>query len=177
MKNTLIILAVVIVFIIIYFLQANFFIWFNIAGVMPNLFVILVMLISLFAGKRVGVPFGIGIGICLDFFIGKKIGITGIMLGTIAVLGSYFDKNFSKDSKMTIILMTIASTFIYEVGIYIINIIIQASIIEIISFIKILLIEILYNIILVIILYPLMQKIGYFIEEAFRGSKILTRYF
>lgn len=56
-------------------------------------------------------------------------------------------------------------------------VIFQDVVIEIIPFIKIVAIEILYNSILVIILYPIMQKVGYNIEEIFKGSNILTRYF
>ena len=75
MKNTLIILAIIFIFIILYFLQVNFFNWFNISGIAPNLFVILILFLGLFAGKRVGIPMGIFLGICLDFFTSKKIGI------------------------------------------------------------------------------------------------------
>ena len=44
-------------------------------------------------------------------------------------------------------------------------------------FIITLLIEVIYNTILTIILYPLIQKIGYAIEDVFKGQTILTRYF
>lgn len=49
--------------------------------------------------------------------------------------------------------------------------------VEIWTFAKILGIEILYNGLLTIILYPLMQKLGYKIEEIFKNPQILTRYF
>lgn len=177
MKNTIITLITIVIFLILYFLQANFFSWFNIAGIAPNTFVILILFLGLFAGKRLAVPMGIFLGMCLDFFISKKIGISAIMLGCIGILAGIFDKNFSKDSRMTIILMTIGATAIYELGTYILNYFIISSTIEIIPFIKILLIEILYNVLLTIIFYPLLQKAGYYIEEAFRGNQILTRYF
>jgi rod shape-determining protein MreD len=177
MKKTLIVIGIFIVFLILYFLQINFFNWFTIAGISPNLFVIFILFISLFAGKRVGISIGIIVGLCLDFFIGKKVGISGIMLGVIGVMGGFLDKNFSKDSRMTIILMTIASTFIYELGSYILNYLILSTLIEVVPFLKILLVEILYNVLLVIILYPLLQKAGYYLEETFREKKILTRYF
>ena len=74
-------------------------------------------------------------------------------------------------------LMIIGSTCIYEIGIYIFQIIQLSINIEIIEFIKTLLIEVLYNTILTIILYSLIQKLGYKIEDIFKGQKILTRYF
>ena len=132
MKNVIIIITTIFIFLILYFLQVNFFNWFTIAGISPNLFVILVLFLGLFAGKRVGVPMGIFLGILLDFFASKKIGISAIMLGIIGIIAGVLDKNFSKDSRMTIILMTILSTAIYEVGIYILNYIIVSTNIEII---------------------------------------------
>jgi len=166
-----------IVFLIIYFLESNFFTWFNLAGVKPNIFILLVLFIGLFAGRTVGLTFGIIFGICIDLFIGKNVGVTSVMLGIIGLLGGYFDKSFSKDSRMTMILMVIVSTFIYEVGIYGINTFINSSQFEIIPFLRILLIEILYNAIMMIIFYPIFQRVGYRIEEKFKESKILTRYF
>lgn len=177
MKKQTILLIAFLVFLFIYFLQSNFFSWFTIAGVKPNLFVILVLFLSLFAGKNIGVQTGIFFGICLDFFISKKIGISGIMLGIIGLLGGYFEKNFSKDSRITIMIMIIGSTIIFEVGSYFLNYAILKTNLEIQAFIKILVIEVIYNTLITIILYPLLQKVGYRIENEFNGSRILTRYF
>lgn len=73
--------------------------------------------------------------------------------------------------------MTIAITFAYETGTYLLNHFIVESSVEILPFIKITLLEILYNVLLVIILYPLIQKIGHYLEETFHEKQILTRYF
>ena len=43
--------------------------------------------------------------------------------------------------------------------------------------IKILFIEVIYNIIIIIILYPIMKVTGDEIENEIKGDKILTRYF
>ena len=113
----------------------------------------------------------------LDLFIGRKVGITAIMLGTVGFIGGMFDKNFSKESRITIIIMVVVSTLIYEIGAYLIGCPIYGYELEIVSFIKTLAIEVVYNIIITIILYPLIQKFGYEIEEEYKGNKILTRYF
>ena len=94
MKKFIINITLIIAFIVIYLLQSNLFIGFRIAGVMPNLFVILVLFIGLYANKVMGVTYGIVFGLLIDFFISKKIGITAIMLGTVGIIGVIFDKNF-----------------------------------------------------------------------------------
>lgn len=144
---------------------------------MPNLFVVLVLFIGLFIGKKLGLIFGIIIGIYLDLLVGKAIGISGAMLGIAGLLGEYLDKNFSKDSRVTILLMVIGSTIIYELGCYIFQVFKWNITIEFIPFVKTLIIETIFNAVLVIILYPLMQKAGYYLENLFKNKSVLTRYF
>ena len=177
MKKILTIIGIIIVFLLIYFLQANFFTWFTISGVMPNLFVILILFIGLFIGKNVGFTLGLIFGIYLDLMVGKSIGISGIMLGILGIIAGYIDKNFSKDSRLTIMVIVALSTVVFEIGIYLFQIFKWGISVEIIPFLKILSIEVLYNVILVIILYPFIQKIGTKIENLFKNKTIKTRYF
>lgn len=164
-------------FFIIYFLQANFFTWFTISGVMPNLFIVLILWVGLFIGKKIGISFGILFGIFLDLLLGRTIGISSVMFAIVALLGEYFDKQFSKDSRITILLTVVASTFVYETGIYLFRVMKWQIPIEILPFVLTLLLEILFNGILVIILYPLIQKAGYYAENLFKNKRVLTRYF
>ena len=98
-------------------------------------------------------------------------------LATIGILCGIFDKNFSKDSRITIILLGIACTIIYEIEMYILQYITLSIQIEIIAFIKKLSLELIYNALIIIIIYPLMKNTGYEVENIIKGDKILTRYF
>lgn len=168
---------IILLFYIIYFLQINFFSWFTIRGIMPNIFVILILFLGLFAGKKIGGIFGLIFGIILDILIGKSFGFNGIFLAIIGLLGEYFDKNFSKDNRVTIILMTVGSTILFEIGMYIVNILKFHIEIEILPFILTLLVETIYNVFLVIIFYPGIKKLGYYLENIFKNKKLITRYF
>ena len=66
MKKTIINILLILTTFIIYFLQSNFFSWFTISGVMPNLFVIYVLFIGLFSNRLTGVIYGVVIGAILD---------------------------------------------------------------------------------------------------------------
>lgn len=177
MKKLVINLFLILTIFIIYFLQSNFFNWFNIAGVMPNVFIIFVLFIGLFTNKTVGTIYGVVIGLILDFLFSQKIGIQAVTLGLVGFLAAIFDKNFSKDSRMTIMLMVLGSTVIVEVLNYLLAYMFLGINVEIFYFIRTLIIEVIYNIILTIIIYPLIQKFGYDIENEYKGNKILTRYF
>ena len=177
MKKFTINIILIILAIIIYFLQENFFSWFTINGVMPNLFIIFVLCIGLFSKKTMGTVYGIVIGLVLDYLVGTKIGVNAVLLGLVGFLAAVFDKNFSKDSRITIMLLVAGMTIAFEVVKYAISYAVLGTSIEIVIFLKILIVEAIYNVVISIIIYPLMKKYGYAIEEEYRGNKILTRYF
>lgn len=177
MKKVIINIILIFTMLFIYFLQSNFFSWFNIAGVMPNMFIILVLFIGLFTNRTLGTIYGMIIGIYIDLVIGTKIGVTAVAFGLIGLMAAIFDKNFSKDSRMTIMLMVLGATIVGEIFIYLLKYVFLNNNIEILNFIKILVLEGIFNVILTIVLYPLIQKFGYYIEDEYKGNKILTRYF
>lgn len=177
MKKFSIIIVLIIVFFLIYFLQVNIFNNFTIAGIKPNLFIIYILFIGLFANQALGISFGVICGLIIDLLYGKTIGITAIMLCTIGYLGAYFDKNFSKENKLTIIFMVIGATVVFELGTYFLNSIVLEFDREYLYFFKIVAIETIYNVLLSIIIYPIIQKAGYSIDRNFKKNNILTRYF
>lgn len=177
MKKLKCISIVILLFFITYFLQMNFFTWFNIAGIMPNLFVTLILFIGLFIGQKFGVVFGLFFGLFLDIMIGKNTFFTGIVLAIVGLIGECFDKSFSKDNKLMIILLNVMCTMVFEIIIYALNIIIFKTDIEVRQFIINLLIECIFNSFILIIFYGGMKKLGYYLEENFKGKTFLTRYF
>lgn len=177
MKKFLINLALIVLGFIIYFLQSNFFSWFTISGIKPNIFVIYVLFIGLFGNRIMGILYGSIIGIFLDLIFKEKIGANLLGFALIGIIATVFDKNFSKDSRITIMFMVFGSTVIFEVVSYFINYVLYSVNVEILNFIRILVIEVIYNILITIIIYPLIQKFGYYIENEYKGNRILTRYF
>lgn len=177
MKKVLVVTSFFMVFLFIYFWQTIFFSWYNIAGIQPNLFIIFVLFVGLFLGENFGLIFGVVIGLILDLFIGKRIGLNGIMLGIAGLGGGILDKSFSKDSRITFTLMSIIVTILCEVINYTIQIIILGADSAFSKFMYITIIEAIYNGILVIILYPLIQKLGGKTEEIFTENKSFLKYY
>lgn len=91
MKKALTIIVLIITFFILYFLQVNFFSWFTISKISPNLFIILILFIGLYIGKGYGAILGIIFGLIIDLNLGIKIGITSIALGTIGYISGYIE--------------------------------------------------------------------------------------
>ena len=74
-------------------------------------------------------------------------------------------------------LMVLSTTIIFEVVSYIINYMLYSINIEIFKFIEILIVEVMYNVIITIIIYPVIQRCGYYFENEYKGNRILTQYF
>lgn len=177
MKRTLVIIVFFIISLFAYFLQSNFFNWYNIAGIQPNLFIILILTIGLYLGEKYGFLLGIILGLLLDLFIGKRIGLNAIMLGIAGLIGGILDRSFSKESRITFMIMTIAVTVLCEVINFTLQIILLGAEPVFMQCMKIIMIEAIYNAILIIILYPLIQKMGNKTEEIFREKKSLMKYY
>ena len=73
-------------------------------------------------------------------------------------------------------LISMGTTLICEIIAYIYKIINGASI-EVLTFLKIVLIEIIFNLMIIIIIYPLIRKLEEKLEQVFNEDKILTKYF
>lgn len=176
MKKILIITGIFISFLLIYFLQINFFNWYNIAGIQPNLFIILALFVGLYIGKLYGLTMGIIMGFMLDLFTAKMIGTNSLIMGLAGFLGGIYDRSFSKGKLITLILMVAVTTVLCESMVYIIQIVFLKIELTLLQFIYIVLIETIYNVILTIILNPLIQKIGNSIEENFEKEKMFSKY-
>lgn len=170
-------LILILVFLIIYFLQFNFFTWFNIRGIMPNLFVVFTLFVGIFIGQRIGIAVGLFVGIVVDVIIGKQVGFTGIALGIVGYVGELLDKNFDKNNLLTLLAMVAIVTFGYELVNMFYIIVRNGLNFNIFIFLIMIIVEVLFNVLLVMIFYPLIKKIGHYFEEVFKVKRVLTRYY
>lgn len=173
-SNLLVAVLLIIAFIIIYFLQANVFSNFTIAGIKPNLFIIFILIIGLFGNNFLSILFSIICGIWLDSLYSESIGITSAMLCLIGFMATWFDSLWSKDEKISIVIMVFIATFIFEFGSYFLKSIIFDFEIEIKIFFKNLALEELYNVLLTIIFFGLIKKLGYGMERKLKRTNMYT---
>lgn len=173
-SNLLVAVLLIIAFIIIYFLQANVFSNFTIAEIKPNLFIIFILIIGLFGNNFLSILFSIICGIWLDSLYSESIGITSAMLCLIGFMATWFDSLWSKDEKISIVIMVFIATFIFEFGSYFLKSIIFDFEIEIKIFFKNLALEELYNVLLTIIFFGLIKKLGYGMERKLKRTNMYT---
>ena len=177
MKKLYAILIVVGTFLLVYLLQTNLFAYLTIRGVKPNLYIIYISCIGLFMGKRKGAIAGMIIGFFLDIMIGQVVGVTSILLGIVGLATEYIDEHYSKDNLLAFVVIICIMTFAYESGYYLVKMVMSEFTFELTPFLKITLLETLYNGLLTIIFYPLIKKAGYYVQNVYKRKKLLTRYF
>ena len=66
MRKLAIVISLILMFFLTYFLQVNVFSYFTIAGISPNLFIIYILFIGLYATQFLGISFGVIFGLILD---------------------------------------------------------------------------------------------------------------
>jgi len=177
LKKTLAIIEITVIFLFIYFFQVNFFSWFTIAGVKPNLFVIYVVVIGLFSNKKIGVIFAIIFGLFIDIICGRILGMSSCLLVATMFVSGFMYKNFTNDTKITMVLILALSTIFYEFVYYILSMWKLSINVEIFEFLKILCIETFFNSMLTIILYPAIQKGGNYLSEIYNKKNFISTYF
>lgn len=96
MKKALTIIILCIVFILIYLLQINLFSWFTIAGVKPNLFIMFVLFIGLYSGRRYGTILGAIFGLGVDLLGSNWVGQTAVIFAIIGFLRRILRQKFFK---------------------------------------------------------------------------------
>jgi len=172
----LIIISLILFFVfqLLYFLQTNIFPLIPIAGITPNLFVIFILVIGLYGNNFLAILYGIICGIWIDTLYSEVIGITSAMLCLIGFIATWFDTLWSKDEKISIIIMVILSTLLFEFGCYFIKSVVLNFELEISVFFKIIFCEELYNILLTIIFFGMIKRLGYIMERKLKRNNMYT---
>lgn len=73
--------------------------------------------------------------------------------------------------------MVAVATVGYEVLQILYSVIKYGVVFNFIMFLLVLLVETLFNVLLVMIFYPILKKVGYYLEDAFKVKRVLTRYY
>ena len=110
----------------------------------------------------------------VDLTYSEMIGITPAMLCLVGFVATWFDSLWSKDEKLSIIIMVILSTFIFEFGSYFIKSVLLEFDLEIKIFFKILLWEVIYNVLLTIIFFGWIKKFGYMMERKLKRNNMYS---
>lgn len=106
---------VVILSIVNFILQSTLFEALRINGVVFNTSLILVVFMALIFGNRNALTAAVISGLLQDFFYGWAIGVNVFIYVAIAILIDMIDESVFKDKSMTVFVLLIGSTFLYQI--------------------------------------------------------------
>ena len=146
-------------------LQTSLFRHFEIAGVSPNLLVVLVSSIGFMRGKKEGIFIGFISGFLVDIFFSNVIGFYTLLYFLFGYLNGYFTKEFlPEDIKLPVVLI-VGSDFVLNLWVYLITFLFRGDFNFYYYLMNIIIPEIVYTLIITILLYLLILKVNQKIEE------------
>jgi cell shape-determining protein MreD len=145
-------LKIVLVIAFITFFQSNFFTWFNIFGIMPNLFLCLVIVLAVYL-KRVDALIWSGIiGIWTALIYSTNVNNI-VFFVILSFVVSKIKSSFSTEVKLNLLLIVFFSGFLYNTAYYIFKCLKNSLSLDLTMFAKTFMIEGFFNIMLVLLFY------------------------
>lgn len=153
-------LIVTLEIIILYLLQTTVFQWFSLAGVTPNLLLILTVSIGFMRGQKEGLLVGFFSGLLIDLTFGGVIGVCALIYLIIGYLNGYANKIFVKDDFTIPFILIGVSEFIYFFLYYTLEFLLRGRLNIIYYLFHIGLPKMVYTVVVAIFLYRLLNKIN-----------------
>jgi len=144
--------------IFVFILQTTIFQSFRIFGVLPNLSVIVIILLTALLNRWIGIRGAIYLGILQDLFVSPALGLHTSVYVIIAVVISIFEDQVFRDNVIAVIMMIVASTLMYHSLFWIISYFMDMQIPLKDLIFKVLFIEGFYNLLLGFPLYHMLFK-------------------
>lgn len=146
-----------IVIIVCFLLQSTVFQALSLAGVVPNLLLIVTVAAGYMRGRKAGIYTGLACGLLIDICYGDIIGLFGLMYMVIGYLNGYAHKVYFRDDYTIPILLVASSDFLYGFFYYIIMFLLRNRL-NIFFYIKrIILPELIYTVLVSIVLYKVLH--------------------
>ncbi len=167
--------VIVTIFIFICFiLQCSVFSALSLAGIVPNLMIILTSAFGFMRGEKEGIVIGFFCGLLSDVFFGELLGFYALILMYIGFLNGKFSRVFyPEDIKLPIALIFI-SDLSYGILCYVMLFLLRGRLDFPFYFTKIILPETIYTIIITLFVYPIVLL---FNERLEAGEKRSARKF
>lgn len=145
-----------IIIIISFVLQATVCQWISFGGIIPNVILIVTACYGFMFGEKYGLVVGFFCGLLSDVFFGTFIGLNALFFMYIGFFNGKFHQMFYKDSiKLPLIMITV-SDFMYGISYYVIMFMLRSRFDFSFYFIKTILPEVIYTVLISVLVYPLL---------------------
>lgn len=158
--------VVVTLFVLVCFiLQCSVFSSLALAGIIPNLMIVLTSSFGFMRGEKEGLVIGFFCGLLSDIFFGSFLGFYALVLMYIGYLNGKFSKIFYPEDIKLPIALIIISDLSYGILCYILMFLLRSRFQFSYYFMRVILPEAIYTIVITIFLYPVILFVNGKLEE------------
>ena len=155
-----------IIIIICFLCQSTVFHFIELAGVVPNLLLIVTMSFGLMRGRREGVLVGFFCGLLVDIFFGSVMGPYAFIYMTLGYVNGFFHRIYYVEDVLLPMLMITINDFAYNVIVYVMFFMLRNRL-DFLSYLsKVIIPEMVYTIIITLFFYKLLVKINLRLKKA-----------
>ncbi|MBR6252469.1 MAG: rod shape-determining protein MreD [Clostridia bacterium] len=170
MKKILVGLLTIIVLLLFLWLQINVFNYFALFGVIPNIGIILIVAISMYAGKNIGAVTGFIYGLVFDSCFEISFGLYTLLFLLMGYAIGQIKGKFALDNKFSLPIIVAVTTIIVEIiNLIFLNLKQPAFDISFLYVTKVLLLESAYNVLLTLLAYKPLMLLGDIINRSRRA--------
>lgn len=153
MKKVLVVIITFIIICISIWFQTEFLNSIPMMWTIANFGIVLVSGIGLISGKFLGGIIGAIYGILIDVAFGSSIGINTALYAMCGIISGILNNSFSKGNKISMVMLVLICTVLFEFIAYILNVILNGFELNISVLILKLILESAYNMLLTIIFF------------------------
>ncbi len=154
-----------------FIIQCSVFNGLSFAGIIPNLMIILTSSFGFMRGEREGLLIGFFCGLLSDIFFGDFLGFYALVLMYIGFVNGKFSRIFYPEDIKLPLGLIIVSDLTYGVMCYLLMFLLRGKFDFPFYFVKIILPEALYTIVVTIFLYPVILKVNSALENREKRSE------
>lgn len=149
-----------IIIIVCFLLQSTIFHYIELAGVVPNLLLIVTMSFGLMRGRREGMLVGFFSGLLVDIFFGNVLGPYALIYMTLGYANGFFHRIYYVEDVLLPMLMITLNDFIYNVIIYAVYFLLRNRLNFGEYLVTLILPEMIYTILITLFFYKILVRIN-----------------
>lgn len=149
-----------IIIVICFLLQCTVFHYIELAGVVPNLLLIVTMSFGLMRGRREGLLVGFFSGLLIDIFFGSVLGPYAFIYMTLGYGNGLFHRIYYVEDVLLPMIMISLNDFIYNIIIYVVFFLMRNRL-DFLGYLKdVMLPEMIYTILITLFFYKILVRIN-----------------
>ncbi len=149
-----------IIIVICFLLQCTVFHYIELAGVVPNLLLIVTMSFGLMRGRREGLLVGFFSGLLIDIFFGSVLGPYAFIYMTLGYGNGFFHRIYYVEDVLLPMIMISLNDFIYNIIIYVVFFLMRNRL-DFLGYLKdVMLPEMIYTILITLFFYKILVRIN-----------------